>query len=107
MSQVRSPFLSFEHFISPASCEKLIGELGISVPSIDETGRPLKNERILRDGEHMLMFKSLMQERVGQIEERYNASVVGMEPPVFSQYFENPKDPCELHGCENAKFLRK
>jgi hypothetical protein len=26
---------------------------------------------------------------------------------VFSQYFENPKDPCELHGCENAKFLRK
>ena len=107
MSQVRSPFLSFEHFISPATCEKLIEELGITVPSIDEAGRPLKNERILRDGEHMLLFKSLMQERVGQIEERYDAAVVGMEPPVFSQYFENPKNPCELHGCENAKFLRK
>ena len=107
MSQVRSPFLSFEHFISPATCEKLIEELGIAVPSIDETGRPLKNERILRDGEHMVLFKTLMQERVGQIEERYDGAVVGMEPPVFSQYFENPKNPCELHGCENAKFIRK
>jgi hypothetical protein len=30
-----------------------------------------------------------------------------MEPPTFSQYFEDPKNPCETHGCENAKFLRK
>jgi hypothetical protein len=30
-----------------------------------------------------------------------------MEPPVFQQYFEDPKNPCEIHGCESAKYMRK
>lgn len=105
--KIHSPFHVVEHFISPAACEKLIQELGILEPTTDEVGRVLKNERILRDGEYVQMFKSLVQREVGAIEERYDASIVGMETPIFSQYFEDPKNPCELHGCENAKFLRK
>lgn len=107
MTGIRSPFLTFEHFISPALCEKIIAELGIQNPTTDEKGRVLKNERILRDGEYAITFKSLIQEKVQRLEQQYDGEVLGMEPPLFSQYFENPKDPCEFHGCENAKYLRK
>lgn len=106
-SKINSPFLTVEHFISPAVCERLISDLGIHEPTSDEVGRVLKNERILKDQEYVQMFKGLVQQQVHAIEQRYNASVVGMEAPVFSQYFEDPKNPCEMHGCENAKFLRK
>jgi hypothetical protein len=106
-SKINSPFLTVEHFISPAVCERLISDLGIREPTTDEVGRVLKNERILKDQEYVQMFKGLVQQQVHSIEQRYNASVIGMEAPVFSQYFEDPKNPCEMHGCENAKFLRK
>lgn len=106
-SQIHSPFLTVEHFISPAACEKLIDDLAIVVPSQDESGRPMKHERILKDPEHAAYFKGLIQRQVGAIEERYNATVVGMEAPVFRQYFEDPAHPCEKHDCENSKFLRK
>jgi hypothetical protein len=106
-SKIHSPFLTVEHFISPAVCERLISDLGIHEPTTDEVGRVLKNERILRDAEYAQMFKGLVQSQVSAIDERFNATVVGMEPPTFSQYFEDPKNPCETHGCENAKFLRK
>lgn len=104
---IHSPFITVEHFISPSTCEKLISTLGIQQPSIDEAGRPMKNERILKDVEHAKMFKDLLQAQVGKIEQQYNATIVGMEPPVFQQFFEDPKTPCQSHGCENAKFLRK
>ena len=106
-SQVHSPFLTVEHFVSPAVCERLIKDLGISVPSYDETGRPLRHERILKDVEYATMFRNLIQDQVGHIEAKYMAKVASMEVPVFSQYFEDPKRPAEPHGCENAKFMRK
>lgn len=106
-SKSTSPFLVLEHFISPASCEKLIEDLGIGFPSTDEVGRVLKNERILKGAEYVQLFKGLVQEHVPEIEDRYKAKVAGMEAPVFSQYFEDAKNPCELHGCESSKYLRK
>ena len=106
-SHIHSPFLTVEHFISPSVCEQLIAELGIVEPSIDEKGHPLKHERILKDPEHASFFKSLLQDQADAIEQRYNATLAGMEAPIFSQYFEDPAQPCELHGCENSKFLRK
>lgn len=106
-SKIHSPFLTVEDFISPMVCERLIKELGIKVPTTDESGRVFKNERILSDVEHVRLLKNTIQDQVGLIEERYNATVSGMEAPVFQQYFEDPKHPCENHGCESAKFLRK
>jgi len=105
--KIHSPFLIIEHFISPSLCEKLISELGIKSPSHGEDGSPLKSERILIDIEHVQLFKSRVQEHVQRIEKQYNGIVAGMEPPVFQQYFEDPSRPCEMHGCENAKYLRK
>ena len=104
---INSPFLVLEHFISPAACEKLVDDLGISVPSMNSKGDPIKNERILSTADHVLQFKALVQDEVRRIETRYNGRVVGMEPPVFQQYFEDPKNPAEHHRCENAKYLRK
>lgn len=104
---IHSPFITFEHFVSPSTCEKIIDSLGIQEPSLNEFAAPIKNERILKDGEFAVMLKSLIQEKVQQIEGHYKGSVVGMEAPVFQQYFENPKSACEPHGCESAKYLRK
>lgn len=106
-NRIHSPFLVVENFISPSICEKLINEFGIKVPTIDVDGRVFKNERILKDPEYVHLIKSRIQEHVPAIEERYSGIVSGMEPPTFSQYFEDAKHPCELHGCENAKYLRK
>lgn len=107
MSNIRSPFLTVEDFISPATCERLISELGIAPTPVEPNQPQIKNERILKDVEYAALFRGLMQDQVARIEQQYDATIVGMEPPVFQQYFEDPKNPCELHGCEAAKYMRK
>ena len=103
---VKSPFFVFEDVLSPARCEQLIAELGIRVPSF-EKDRPLKNERFMKDPVLSTPIVNALQPLVSDIEERYDGIIKGIETPVFQQYFENPALPCEPHGCENAKFLRK
>ena len=108
MSKTHSPFITVEHFLSPSVCEQIIKELAISTPTVDDkTGEPMKHERILKDSAVGALFKTGLEARVKQIEETYNGSVVSMEPPTFTQYFEDPRKPAERHGCENAKYLRK
>lgn len=104
---VKSPFFVHEDALSPATCEQLISELGIRVPSLNAEGKPLKQERIMKDEHHIALIQSVMGPLQPIIEERYAASVKGMETPLFQQYFENPSDPCEHHGCESSKFMRK
>lgn len=104
--RTHSPFHVVENFISPKNCERIITELGIKVPSVED-GRPLKHERLVKDIELMNLLQQSLQEHVSDIENRYSAVIKGMDTPVFQQYFEDPKHPCELHGCESAKFLRK
>lgn len=104
---IHSPFHVVENFISGSTCEKLIQELGIKEPDRDENDNVVKHERILKDIEYVQLFKGLVQNEVPAIERRYDARVVGMEPPIFSQYFEDQKRPCEPAGCENSKYLRK
>jgi hypothetical protein len=102
---IRSPFFVVEEALSPAKCEKLVAELGIRFPNLDEHDKPIKNERIMT--EHASVVRDVLQPHLGDIEERYDATVKGMETPLFQQFFENPKDPPVGHGCESAKFLRK
>jgi hypothetical protein len=105
--QIHSPFHVIENFFSPLQCEKLIEEFGISTPSYDENSKPLKHERLLHDGAAADAIKAALSAHIGAIEDRYTAKTVRMDVPKFCQYFEDPKNPCETHGCENAKFLRK
>lgn len=102
-----SPFHVVEDFISPANCEKLIAELGIKTPSIDENGEPLKHERIINDPDIVALFQNAIFEQTNDIQERYKGLVKHIETPHFQQYFENPKKPSEMHGCENSKYVRK
>lgn len=106
-SKIHSPFLVLEHFISPQICDLLIQELGLLAPSLDEKGQPIKSERILSSETHLELFKPRVEALLESLEKRYDAEIVGMEPPIFQQYFENPQRPAEFHGCENSKYLRK
>ena len=106
-THTHSPFHVVEQFISPASCERVIAEYGIAEPSIDENGRVMKNERFVNDpGVGELLHVALL-EHTADIQSRYRALVKNMEVPRFQQYFEDPKHPCELHGCESSKYVRK
>jgi hypothetical protein len=102
-----SPFHVVEEFISPANCERIIAEYGIKVPSIAEDGRPVKNERIVSEEPLIELLQQALLEHGGDIQSRFRGIIKGMDKPRFQQYFEDPKHPCEVHGCENSKFLRK
>lgn len=104
---VKSPFFVFEDALSPAKCDQLIADLGLRVPSLAADGRPLKNERFMKDPAQATPVLNALEALVPAIEERYSGMIKGVESPVFQQYFENPNLPCEPHGCESSKFLRK
>lgn len=104
---IRSPFFVIEDAVSPAKCELIIGQLGIRQPSIGEDGKPLKHERLVKDAELVTFIQDAIQPSLGQMEERYDAAIKNFETPLFQQYFESPGSPAEIHGCENARFLRK
>jgi len=104
---IRSPFFVIEDAVSPAKCDLIISQLGISTPSLNEKGKPLKHERFVIDAELVNYLQEAVQPNVSEMEERYNGGIKNFETPLFQQYFENPEVPCETHGCDNSKFLRK
>lgn len=105
----KSPFFVIEEFISPSICEKFISEHGILTPSyIDDANTvPFKHTKIINDAEFVSYIQETIKPELENIEDRYDAIVNGMTTPSFQQYFEDAKNPAELHGCENAKFSRK
>lgn len=106
-ADTHSPFHVVENFISPASCERVVAEFGIGTPSLDESGLPLKNERLVKDPALSRLIQDAVLECGQEIQDRYNGTIRGMEVPRFVQYFENPKKPSEVHGCENSEYVRK
>ena len=104
---INSPFHIIENFISPALCETLIKEHGLAVPSLDDNDAPLKYEKRIYDTGIIKTLNSAITDNAQQIAERYSAPISRIANVTFSQYHENPEKPCEVHGCENAKYLRK
>lgn len=104
---INSPFFVIEDAISPAKCEIIIQQLGLSVPSIGEDGKPLKNERIVNDAQLTAYIQDAFKDSIPEIGHRYGAAIKGFDTPLFQQYFENPGVPAEAHRCENSKFFRK
>jgi hypothetical protein len=104
---IRSPFFVIEDAVSPAKCEVIIDQLGLAAPSLDEKGDPIKHERLITDAELASYLQGALQPHVAEIEERYQGEIHGFETALFQQYFENAKKPCEPHGCDNARYLRK
>jgi len=104
---IKSPFFVVEDAISPSRCESLIKQLGIQVPSVGENGKPLKHERIMKGEAFNEDIAAAITRAQSEIEQYYGGIIDSPEPAMFQQYFENPVDPCEIHGCESSKFLRK
>jgi len=105
MTQSKSPFHVIENLISPNLCEKIINDLKIVEPTVLDDG-PLKHERFVSE-ELRGILASAMSSHIEDIALRYDAEVAGMTEPLFQQYFENAKKPCEPHGCESSKYLKK
>lgn len=102
---MKSPFVVVPNFLSPLTCERIAEEIKVVNPTVDLTGRPLKQER------HCLNWEMPIAERfreiVPTIEETYDCSYRGLEQPVFQFYPEYSKAPAENPGCENSRFVRK
>ena len=102
---MKSPFLIVHDFLSPMMCEKIINSNLIITPDTNAEGDPIKSER------HVSAFDSELAERfrclIPDIEQRYDCSYKALEKPVLQYFPENPKQPAQGPGCENAKFLRK
>lgn len=101
---IHSPFHVVPDFISPLQCETLIKGLALKQPDHDEAG-PLKYERHLPP-EYAGRILAEIQDISSEIEHRYNGTL-GESHLLFQQYWENPKVPAEVLGCESSKFLRK
>lgn len=103
---IHSPFHVIEDFISPLRCEELISELALKVPDRDESGTPLKFERIVPQHTAGDILSEL--DAVSPlIERRYSASIYGEPQVSFQQFFENPAAPALAHTAEGWKYLRK
>ena len=102
---MKSPFIVVQDFLSPLTCEKIVNDIKIAAPDIDESGNPKKIER------HNLFWEQELVQRfreiVPTIESTYNAEYRGLEKPLFQYYPENSKAPAEGPGCENSKYVRK
>lgn len=99
-TKINSPFYTVENFISPANCQYLIDKFGATNPTVKSHALPL-------DHEYMTHISERLAEHIPAIEAKHQAIA---ELPVdgqFKQYRENPTAPCELHGCANAKLLRR
>jgi hypothetical protein len=107
MQNTHSPFEVIEDFISPAKCDKIIEEFGLSAPTVDEKGKADKNVRFISQVDAFTAIKAALADNAPAIEARYNCVIQSFETPAFMQYFENPQAPCEPHGCENSKFVRR
>lgn len=102
---MKSPFIVVQDFLSPQTCEKIVNDIRVSDPDVDENGDPKKLERHNLFWEHPIAenFRDL----IPQIEEKYDCTYRGLEKPLFQYYPENAKSPAEQPGCENSKYIRK
>jgi hypothetical protein len=100
----KSPFLVYQDFISPLTCEEIISKVSIREPVLNKDGYPEKLERFHADCEKTIFerFKPLVPE----IEQHYNFKYRGTESLLF-QYFPTSNDLAEKPGCANSQFLRK
>lgn len=100
-----SPFMVFQDFLSPLTCEKILNDISTKSPDVDINGDPKKSEHYNLFWEQELVEK--FRPIIPNIEQKYDAVYRGLEKPIFQLYPENPKTIAESPGCENSKYLRK
>ena len=93
--------------MSPLHCEKIVAQLGLKAPNVDENGIPQRYKRDLPTDVYRPILDRL-EEEVQAIEARYDGQILGSGTQMrFVQYFEDQKNQPELIGCENSTYQRK
>lgn len=105
MSEIKSPFLVYQEFLSPKLCEIVLNNVKVSEPDKDADGFPIKMERFDDESENIIFSK--FQELVPELESHYNLKYKGTEKLVFQHYPDGMNGPAEQPHCESSKYLRK
>jgi hypothetical protein len=105
MSQIKSPFLVFQDFISPKMCDSILSAISSTEVDRDTSGYPLKSERFNPKVEAPIIDKFV--DLVPTIEEYYDLKYKGIEHLVFQHFPEGMNGLPEQPHCENAQFVRK
>lgn len=101
MTQVKSPFLIVEEFVSPLMCEEIIDALDWTVPDTNKQGVAIPSLKSNDDYEAYLYTEFL--KRKEDIERHYNVAHMATSQTMFEWYPESSQGT--IHA-ENAEFLR-
>jgi len=105
MSNVTSPFLVFQEFLSPKACKEILDSVKVKSPNRDANGHPTKMERFHNGAEDKIFAK--FKPLIPQIESHYDLKYKGTEHLIFQHFPEGMKGLAEQPHCENSQYLRK
>lgn len=105
-TQIKSPFLVVQEFISPLECEELISTADTTTPDEDKEGKPIYRASQSSAVEDILLERIINdEETIKVIEEYYDIQYKGLERPDI-EWFPTDCVGNKLH-CENSKYMRK
>jgi hypothetical protein len=104
MSNVKSPFLVFQHAVPEATCLKLAAEVRVA-PTVDLEGEPQPMFRNHQAAEEVLF--SYLKPIIPQAEAHFGVKYRGTESFIFEQFPVTNGKMAEQPHCENAVYKRK
>lgn len=102
MATPKSPFLVYEDFISPKSCEHIVADLGFYAPDLNTDGDPVKMMRHHEASEAELFEK--IQALTPEVFAHFDSEYRGTERMQFEFLAEGVVSP---PYCDNSQYLRK
>jgi hypothetical protein len=102
MTDVKSPFLVVQNFISPLLCEQIVNASEMFVPDTDREDNPTKTMTRNEEVEGILFER--LQQLIPQIENHFGVQYRGTEP-MYVEWF--PEESSGSLVCESSCYLRK
>lgn len=104
-SQIKSPFMVFQEFLSPKQCTEILKIIAIGAPSKDKDGYTVKVERFNNEAENIIFSK--FKRVIPSLETHYDLTYKGTEHLLFQNFPEGMKGMAENPHCENSEYIRK
>lgn len=102
MAKAKSPFMVYQHFLSPKICETVVDSLGFFSPDRNPQGKPIKMFRYHEQSED-LIFKRF-EKIIPDISRYYGFDHRGTEQMTFEYLAQGTiSDPL----CENSNYIQK
>jgi hypothetical protein len=104
MSASKSPFMVFQHLITPEKCAQIAKDVHVQ-PVVDEEGvsQPVARRHPVR-GQEVFNY---LKPHLPDIQKYYGFEYRGTEDPVFQQFSTTNGKLAEEPHCENAVYKRK